>query len=672
MKCIPIIRKIIVKPIATVSIKNACLWVLFISSLALSSCQSNKQYIFLGELAFSGSLYIKNKIENYTDEAPIIINGTHFRNGCRVSSHSMLYLNLDNDAVQISGIIGNDNTEEYHAAACNVTMYIIGDDKVLWTSKPIGFFEPADTFNLSLKGIDVLQLWFLGDKGNFRGNVLLGDASITYNKIKPTVYIPELEKGRFVSSIEPDEPQINMAKVYGTKPGAPIILKIPTTGKEPIEYSSTNLPKGLKLNKNTGIITGVINEKGNYSCIIQASNSFGVDTEELLFKTGDTLSLTPPMGWSSWNIWGESISQEKVMDALHAIKKNGLDKYGYSYINIDDGWQGDRGGAFFAIQPNHKFPNMKGMIDSIHAQGLKFGIYSSPWKTTYAGKYGALKIPYKGSSADNTDGTNATHELEYGVYPFHQHDVNQWNEWGVDYLKYDWWPNDIGHTSAMSKALQEGKRNILFSISNAAPFEQAENWKQLTNLWRTTGDIYDSWACVVALGYAQEKWLPYMGPGHWIDPDMLILGTTGVGEPEHQTRLSANEQCSYFSFWAMVSAPLLLGCNLAELDSIALSIIKNPEIIAINQDALGAAPKLMQRDNLTEIWVKPLYDGSFAVALFNHGLKSTEIDFTLEEAGLKGSFQAYDLWLHKNTGTIVNSFSSEVPAHGVAMFKFKK
>src|SRR5262249_19041120 len=191
-------------------------------------------------------------------------------------------------------------------------------------------------------------------------------------------------------------PRINGPRVFGARPGSPFLFTIPCTGDEPISYRAEGLPHGLWLDAAPGRISGPETQPGEYRALLTAKNARGADTKPLTIKIGDQLCLTPPMGWNSWNCFAGAVDQEKVLAAAHAMVDKGLIKHGWTYINIDDTWQGIRGGEHNALQGNKKFPDMQRLCDEIHALGLKPGIYSTPWVTSYAG--------YAGGSAENPGG----------------------------------------------------------------------------------------------------------------------------------------------------------------------------------------------------------------------------------------------------------------------------
>src|SRR2546421_370965 len=201
---------------------------------------------------------------------------------------------------------------------------------------------------------------------------------------------------RILTPPAPATPRINGARIYGQRPGRPFLFTVPATGDRPINFSADGLPDGLKLDSQTGRITGSIDKPGEFVVTLHAKNDKGADEKKLKLVIGDSVGLTPPMGWNSWNCWAKDVDREKVLASAKAMVSTGLFNHGWIYINIDDSWQGKRGGEFNGIQPNEKFPDMKGLADEVHNMGLKLGIYSTPWKTSYAG--------YCGGSSDRQDG----------------------------------------------------------------------------------------------------------------------------------------------------------------------------------------------------------------------------------------------------------------------------
>jgi alpha-galactosidase len=477
----------------------------------------------------------------------------------------------------------------------------------------------------------------------------------------------------------PPSPRINGPGVFGARAGSAFLYAIPATGTRPIKFAATGLPEGLKLDADSGRLTGEVKEKGEYQVVLRASNSLGTAERKFRIVVGDQIALTPPMGWNSWNCWAESVDQEKVLRSARAMVSSGLINHGWTYINIDDTWQGKRGGPFNAIQPNEKFPDMKTLCDTIHSMGLKAGIYSTPWITSYAKFVG-------GSSDDPAGGwTKEMADEKYsrlGQYYLAENDAQQWAAWGIDYLKFDWSPNDVPHTSAMAQALRKTKRDILFSLSNTAPFDHAADWARLANCWRTTGDIRDRWGedptkewsfGLSALGFSQDRWAPYAGPGHWNDPDMLVVGYVGWGPALHATRLTPDEQYTHISMWCLLSAPLLLGCDLERLDDFTLGLLSNDEVLALDQDALGHQAVRVATLGPIDVVMKELEDGSKALGFFNRGNQlETRCFDKLEFIGLSGPWHVRDLWRQKALPDAKTKLNLSIPAHGVVLLKLTR
>lgn len=472
------------------------------------------------------------------------------------------------------------------------------------------------------------------------------------------------------------EPHINGAKIFGVHPGNPIVFRIPATGVKPIKFWADKLPAGVKLNANTGQISGSIAKTGTYAIMLHAKNASGETKREFKLVIGETLALTPPMGWNSWNIYATKVTQELLLANAKAMVSSGLIDHGWSYMNIDDVWQGERGGEFHAIQPNPvTFPDIKKASDEIHAMGLKMGIYSTPWVESYG--------HHIGGSANNPEGTfEKTKEtvprnkklMPYaiGTYQFVNQDVKQWVKWNVDYLKYDWNPIELPETKKMFDALRASGRDIVLSLSNSTPFASIAELSKVSNAWRTGGDIRDNWKSLSSRLFTQDKWAPYASQGHWNDPDMMVVGVVGWGKDYHPSNLTPDEQYTHMSAWCLMSVPLLLGCDLTKLDDFTLSLLTNDEVIAVNQDALGKQATVISRQGEAGVMAKDLEDGSKAVGLFNPGEGSKQVVLNWNDLKIKGKYIVRDLWRQKDLGIFEGEFKADVNQHGVVMVSLRR
>src|SRR5688572_727185 len=494
-------------------------------------------------------------------------------------------------------------------------------------------------------------------------------SSITF--AQDTKPAPDLSK-YILTPKPPADPRINGPKIYGQRPGRPILYTVPATGDRPMTFSADGLPEGLKLDEKTGRISGSVKSAGEHQVTLKAKNAKGEATKPFKIVIGDTIGLTPPLGWNSWNSWAEDVDQEKVFASAKAMVDKGLINHGWTYINIDDAWQKERGGEFKGIQPNEKFPDMKGLADQIHNMGLKIGIYSTPWMTSYAG--------FVGGSSDDPDGKWDVKTMEGrdfrkdGKILFAENDAKQWAAWGIDYLKYDWNPrsppgkvdNDAfeKQVKAMTDALKNSGRDIVYSYSNSMPFDAIPQVSKYLNAWRTTGDIRDSWWSLSSIAFQQDKWAEFARPGHWNDPDMLVVGHVGWSKNLHPSNLTADEQYLHISLWSLLSAPLLIGCPIERMDEFTLSLLTNDEVIAVNQDALGKQGRLVSqqggevklenvrpgRDTQTrtfprgQVWAKELEDDTRAVGLINAGDDEMTIVADFKDLKLQGKQTVRDLW----------------------------
>ena len=457
----------------------------------------------------------------------------------------------------------------------------------------------------------------------------------------------------------PATPRINNALVYGVTPGKPVVMRIAASGEKPMTYGARNLPEGLTIDSVRGVVEGKTTARGEYQITLVARNAKGHDEKNIVLKVGDKIALTPPMGWNSWNCWGLGITQAKVEETAKALVEKRLADYGYIYVNVDDGWEAETRDGQGRISSNAKFPDMKALGDDLHRQGLKFGIYSSPGDYTCGGYLGSLH-----------------HEKQ---------DAATWNEWGVDYLKYDCCgytrniaedPDKSAATQLepylkMERELRKQPRDFFYNVAWGAPNVCRWAYGVDGNSWRTTDDIRDTWESISGIGFKQQAELyPFSMPGHWNDPDMLVVGKVGGwGGTLHDSRLSADEQYTHISLWALLAAPLLIGCDVSQIDGFTFALLCNNEVIAVDQDTLGlqARPEIV--DGEIQIWKRPLHDGSYAVGIFNLGNNTAHVDFSkyfakLEIGGLKN---VRDLWRQKDLDAAQTLYN--IPAHGVKLLK---
>ena len=609
------------------------------------------------------------------DKKPLTIGGQTYQSGVGTHANSELLIDLQKGATRFTASVGVDSEK---GSDGSVEFQVKADGKPVWTSGIMHGNEPAKKLDVNLRGVSVLSL-VVSDAGD---GISSDHADWAEAKIETTLGRPQTlpvpKHTAVILTPKPGPaPRINGPSVLGVRPGSPFIYSIPATGTRPMTFRADGLPPSLILNAGTGAISGVIASKNaGIAVTLRATNALGTAQKQIRIVVGDEIALTPPMGWNSWNCWGEQVDADKVLRSARALVASGLSQHGWSYINIDDTWQGERGGALKAIQPNpQRFPDMKGLCDTVHNMGLKIGIYSTPWTVSYGRRLGGSSNNPEGkwdTAANFSAGrNNHSYPFDVGKYHFAQNDAKQWAAWGFDYLKYDWGPVDVANTREMSDALRAAGRDIFFSLSNNAAGNVLSilgELSPLANAWRTTNDINDSWSNVSGIGFNQDKWAPFSRPGHYNDPDMLVVGAVGWGHP-HPTKLTPDEQYTHISLWCLLSAPLLIGCDLEKLDDFTLGLLTNDEVLEIDQDPLcKQATKLMNTGSL-DVFTKPLEDGSLAVGLFNRGSMDATGAVTWADLKLSGKQRVRDLWSQKDLGVFQGKFETPVAPHGVVLVR---
>jgi alpha-galactosidase len=359
-------------------------------------------------------------------------------------------------------------------------------------------------------------------------------------------------------------------------------------------------------------------------------------------ESSSQLAQTPPMGWNSWNKFACNVSEQLIRETADAMVSSGMKAAGYQYINIDDCWQVSRDAQGAIVADPKRFPSgVKALADYVHSKGLKLGVY------TDAGRLTCQKRP--------------------GSYEHEVQDAKTYASWGVDYVKIDWC-----HAEGLDPEVQYAKfrdalaqsgRPIVFSICNwgvKAPW----SWGPATgNLWRTTGDINDTYDRMSVIGFSQNGLEKFASPGHWNDPDMLEVGNGGMKRDEYRTHMA---------LWALLAAPLLAGNDLRSMTPETKEMLTNAEVLAVDQDAKGVQGHRVWDEGPLEIWVKPLANGSHAVGLFNRGESSLKITLEFKMLGSASSLKLRDLWERKDLGEVRGSYTADVPKHGVVMLTASK
>lgn len=601
---------------------------------------------------------------------PLSIGGNHFERGIGTHADSRMDIKLNKTALCFEAVVGIDDevsTTEENKKASSATFIVYGDGKELWRSGMMKAGHPTKAIKVDLKGVDVLRLFVSGGEDIICDHADWADARIQYEGEKPALITPVAVKPYILTPKPGPEPRITGPKVFGVRPGNPFLFTITATGEKPMTFEVLGLPEGLLLNAENGQITGAVKKEGEYKTTVVAQNKAGKAERDFKIVVGGTICLTPPMGWNSWNSWACAVDDAKVRASAKAMAESGLRDHGWMYINIDDCWMRkedsndpvigkparDKDGYLLA---NAKFPDMKALTDYVHSLGLKAGIYISPGPTTCQG--------YVGS------------------WQFEQKDAERFAEWGLDYLKYDW----CGYSklsdgkkieelrrpyALMREKLSGVPRDIVYSLCQ---YGMGEVWKWGAeiggNCWRTTGDIRDTWGSMAGIGFKQAELYPYAGPGRWNDPDMLVAGKVGWGSALRPTRLTADEQYTHISLWCLLSAPLLVGCPLEQMDDFTYSLLTNDEVLEINQDSLGQQARRIAIVNDTEVWSKAIEDGSRAVGLFNlNELEIQKVTIQWKDIAFAGQCRVRDLWRQKDLGVFEGSFTADVPAHGVILIR---
>ncbi len=589
---------------------------------------------------------------------PMSLDGVVFPHGLGVTSMGELWIDLGGRASKFVAVAGIDDARKTGRGSVTFEVWVDGAKR--FDSGIIKSGDAAKPVSVNLAGAKSMIL-FVGDAGDGGTDDVAdwGGAAVVMSDdtSRPAAMSPPVEPAPAIASSRSAEPRLNNPRITGATPGRPFLFRIPASGDAPLHSSARNLPAGLSLDANSGIITGSLKSAGRTTVSVTVTNARGKATGDITIVGGQhSLALTPPLGWNSWNVWAALVDDAKVRAAADALVSSGLAAQGYTYVNIDDAWEGPRT-ASGEITSNEKFPDMKALADYIHGKGLKIGIYSGPGPRTCQQRYAA----------------SYQHEAQ---------DARTWAKWGFDYIKYDWCsysevepnrdslPGLQKPYTLLRAALDSLDRDFVYSLCQYG-WGNVWTWGASVggNLWRVTGDITDTWASMSGIGFAQTGHEQFAGPGHWNDTDMLVVGKVGWGSALRDTHLTPNEQLTHISLWALQAAPLIIGADLSQIDEFTANLLGNAEVLAVNQDPLGRAAGRAFTAGRTEVWARPLSDGTMAVGLFNRDLVPQSISVKWSDLGLESAQPVRDQWLHKSLGIVTDNYTAVVPRHGVLLIK---
>jgi len=604
---------------------------------------------------------------------PMTVAGKAYEHGVGTHANSLIRLELNGGTSRFTAFAGVDDNAGNAAAA--IRFKVVGDGKTLWQSEVLHWKQPAQAADLEVAGMRLLILEAdAAGAGIDFDHADWGMAALAVTGDAPRIIGAPAEPAVVLTPKPAKTPRINGPRIFGVHPGHPVLFSVAATGAEPLTYGARGLPAGLQIDPADGRITGRLDQAGRYPITLTVSNEFGMAAGLFTLVAGDTLALTPHMGWNSWYVWEGRVTDQNIRDAAEAMVASGMKAHGYSYVNIDDCWAVKPGSADPVlggptrdsegrILSNKRFPDMKALTDFIHAKGLKAGIYTSPGPTTCGG-----------------------HE---GAYGHEQADARRFAEWGFDFLKYDWCSygeKSPGRSVADFRKPYDQMGGILLTLDrdmilNLCQYGMGDVWhwgKQTGgHSWRTAGDLGGSFQGIPAAlfrdgfdVYSRQELHRFAGPGGWNDPDYLLLGYLSNWKGGlARTPLTPNEQYSHVSLWALVAAPLIFSGDIMQLDEFTLGLLNNDDVIEVDQDILGRPGRRRAAADGLEVWARELADGSLAVSLFNRGEMPAAVTAHWADLGLTGAAVVRDLWRQQELGVFDGQFQTNVARHGVALLK---
>lgn len=619
------------------------------------------------------------------------VNGQTFAEGFGTVGGSRLRVALDGRAMTFTAQTGVDETS---GPLTSARFLVLGDDRVLYRGPWQQRGGAAVAAEATLEGVRELAL--VVD--------VRGDPFARCNWLNPVIAhtgAPPITRA-FVQDTTPQlapavnhAPRFNLPARIGVRPGRPFFQRVNVTGERPVQITVDGLPDELSFSAHDQLIRGTApSAPGTITVRLQAKNAHGHASHELAIVVGDTLALTPPLGWSSWYCMSGKVSDAWVRDAAEALLNSGLADCGWNYVNLDDFWMtrpdpesetivqlqnraaatgrpcgfwkarvddtalsGPARDAEGRIQANARFPDMAALTGWLHARGFRAGIYSSPGQVTCGGCTGSFG-----------------HE---------EADAAQFAAWGFDFLKYDWcsyYLEAAGLERAdwmhpyqkMGAALQAQARDIVFSLCQYG-HAAVETWGHAAGgqLWRTGSDLVDTWGSISAAGFFGEERDASTAPGRWNDLDFLMLGRIGWDRRLHPVRLTRAEQRTHFALWCLRGSPLLLAGDPTALDQDTLALLTNTGAIAVNQDPLGRPARRVVLNDTQEVWLRPLINGAIGIGLCNRDEVTVTAQVAWSQLGLVGNWRMLDIWRGTEIGHSATGWQGDLISHDTVFLRLE-
>ena len=665
------------------------------------------------DLSLATQGFGKPGVDKSVDGHALTLAGQTYAHGFGTHSPGLLAVDLGGGAKRFTATVGID--DEVGGGKGSAEFIVRdGGGKILWRSGIKRQGQPPAAVDVDLTGQAqiVLQVTTGGDGYDFDHSDW-ADAKFVIAGAQPKTiaWKPAVAEAVIAMTPPPDAPQIRPPFIMGVRTGTPLLWTVPVTGARPLRFTASGLPRGLTLDPTSGTLTGRLAAPGDYAVRVTAQNAAGRDTRVVHVVVGDTLTLTPPMGWNSYDAFGDDVSEAEILANARYVAQT-MQPLGWDTVVVDYRWYdpgassapnntGARAGAALTMDANgrllpapNRFPSatdgkgFQALADQVHALGLRFGIHIMRGIPRLAVK---ANLPIEGSTykcadaADTGDTCGWCPDM-YGVKgatpagrAYYDSLMRLYGQWGVDYIKMDDTsaPYHADEIEAVHQAILKSGRSIVYSLSpGETPIEQGAHVAARANLWRVSGDFWDGWGALDHEFTLAARWHDWAAPGHWPDADMLPLGHLSVSGRsvggDRRTGFTHAEQMTLLSLWSLLPAPLMAGANLPDNDDWTRALLTNPEVLAVDQDAMGQAATVAATEGETQVWTRTLADGSRAVGLFNRGDFPETVSADWKALGVSGRWAVRDLWQRRDLGAFSDKYAASVPPHGAVLVRLRR